>query len=232
MTQRSDRLDSAPKIVEAAVRLFATRGYHAATLDEVAKSAGYTKGAVYYHFATKEQLLLEVLKTIERRSIDRTISALKEYPKDFRRQLETFVKCQTGWAGRHPDDLAIIMTMSIDFVAKPSPVRTQVLRHYRKIEKVLTRILEEGKRSGEFEADLNVNDTVLSLMGVHDGNMLLWYRSGKDPEVGRRLTHASFAAFAQAVTRRGKEMPADISLGKAQLAIRGTDRPGVAASKS
>src|SRR6187200_1351795 len=47
-------------LLAAARRVFADRGYHAASLDEVAREAGYTKGAVYSAFGAKGRLFLAV----------------------------------------------------------------------------------------------------------------------------------------------------------------------------
>ncbi|HEY3833208.1 MAG TPA: TetR family transcriptional regulator [Acidimicrobiia bacterium] len=44
-------------LLEAAISVFAKRGFHGASLDEIAESAGYTRGAIYKHFADKEELL-------------------------------------------------------------------------------------------------------------------------------------------------------------------------------
>jgi AcrR family transcriptional regulator len=44
-------------LLRAAFRVFASRGYHASRLEEVAEEAGLTKGAIYYHFESKEDLL-------------------------------------------------------------------------------------------------------------------------------------------------------------------------------
>jgi AcrR family transcriptional regulator len=46
-----------PALLEAAFRVFAMRGYRASSLEEVAAEAGLTKGAIYYHFDSKEDLL-------------------------------------------------------------------------------------------------------------------------------------------------------------------------------
>lgn len=48
-------------LVEAARQLFAREGYGAATLDRIAAEAGFTKGAVYWHFPDKQALFVEVL---------------------------------------------------------------------------------------------------------------------------------------------------------------------------
>ena len=49
------------QLLEAAARVYARRGFDGATLDEVAEEAGFTKGAVYDHFGSKENLLFALL---------------------------------------------------------------------------------------------------------------------------------------------------------------------------
>ncbi len=49
------------QLVSAAARVYARRGFDGATLDEVAEEAGFTKGAVYDHFGSKENLLFALL---------------------------------------------------------------------------------------------------------------------------------------------------------------------------
>jgi AcrR family transcriptional regulator len=49
-------------LLSAAARVYAARGFGGATLDEVAAEAGFTKGAVYGHFGSKENLLLALME--------------------------------------------------------------------------------------------------------------------------------------------------------------------------
>src|SRR5258708_4528427 len=49
------------RLLEAAAEVFARRGYHAATVDDVAEEDGYTVGALYSNFAGKQELLLAML---------------------------------------------------------------------------------------------------------------------------------------------------------------------------
>jgi AcrR family transcriptional regulator len=60
---RSERLAATrASLLEAAARVYARQGFAGATLDEVAGEAGFTKGAVYAHFGSKENLLLALLE--------------------------------------------------------------------------------------------------------------------------------------------------------------------------
>ncbi len=50
------------RLLEAAARVYAARGFAGATLDEVAEEAGLTKGAVYGHFGSKDNLLVALIE--------------------------------------------------------------------------------------------------------------------------------------------------------------------------
>lgn len=49
-------------LIDGALKLFSTRGYDHATIDDISQEAGYSKGAYYFHFSTKEDILLELLR--------------------------------------------------------------------------------------------------------------------------------------------------------------------------
>jgi AcrR family transcriptional regulator len=61
LTQAEKREQTRDEILAAASRVFAQRGYHAASLDAIAEEAGFSRGAVHYNFADKEELFLELL---------------------------------------------------------------------------------------------------------------------------------------------------------------------------
>jgi AcrR family transcriptional regulator len=60
-SQAERREETREQLVAAAARVFAERGFHATSLDAIAEEAGFSRGAVYYNFADKEELFLELL---------------------------------------------------------------------------------------------------------------------------------------------------------------------------
>ena len=103
------------QLLEAAARVYARRGFDGATLDEVAEVAGFTKGAVYDHFGSKENLLFALLdehlaaqiaeqiglfdpqkETAERprAGADRWMSEVQDDPDAFRLFVEAWVHSQ------------------------------------------------------------------------------------------------------------------------------------------
>jgi AcrR family transcriptional regulator len=61
LTQEQRRQQTRDEVLAAAGRVFAKRGFHGASLEAIAEAAGVTRGAVYYNFADKEELFLELL---------------------------------------------------------------------------------------------------------------------------------------------------------------------------
>ena len=69
-TQAERRAATRAEVLAAAERVISDHGFVAASVDEIAKAAGLTKGAVYHHFASKEELLLELLEACFRERIE------------------------------------------------------------------------------------------------------------------------------------------------------------------
>src|SRR5438477_7439015 len=67
------------ELVDAARAVFLRRGFHDASLDEIAEEAGYTKGAVYSNFDGKDELFLAVLEEHFRRRVEAYTSIVFEH---------------------------------------------------------------------------------------------------------------------------------------------------------
>lgn len=73
-TERGDI--SRRHILEAAAKAFAEHGYIGTSLNDIIRDSGLTKGAFYFHFASKEALALEVFHTKQERWVGMTVAAM------------------------------------------------------------------------------------------------------------------------------------------------------------
>lgn len=78
MTRAERREQTREALVSAAERRFVGGGFHATSVDEVAAEAGYTKGAVYSNFESKEDLFFAVYERRSRRAISEAERVLGE----------------------------------------------------------------------------------------------------------------------------------------------------------
>jgi AcrR family transcriptional regulator len=71
------------QLIQAALELFSSRGYHAVGVDAISERAGITKKTLYYHFKSKEELILAALRFYDERSRNefmRSVEAKTESP--------------------------------------------------------------------------------------------------------------------------------------------------------
>lgn len=61
ISRKESQSQTRTNLLDAALEVFSRRGYHAASVDEIAAEAGYSKGAVYSNFSNKEELFLALI---------------------------------------------------------------------------------------------------------------------------------------------------------------------------
>jgi len=102
MSRKETQEQTRERVVAAAAKVFARRGYHRATMDEIASEAGYTIGAIYSNFAGKEELFLALAdrQTGERVAEVKAIADAAEGEEPGRQaadQLRTFLERDPEW---------------------------------------------------------------------------------------------------------------------------------------
>lgn len=99
-------------LLAAAAEVFAARGYYAATIDEIAEAAGFTKGAVYSNFTSKEDLFLALLADREQR----LISAFANAGDADLEPAELVAALRNVYAGTDPDERQRNWRLWLEFV--------------------------------------------------------------------------------------------------------------------
>jgi AcrR family transcriptional regulator len=157
MTRKERQADTRRRLVDAAAEVGARRGIARASLDEVADAAGFTKGAVYANFASKEELFLTVLdeRFAERlEQIERRLGSGDD-PQDQARQLGAdftrYFDADRDWA-------RLVFEFAVH-AARDDAFRAQLTARYRalreRIAAALQRRLDElGLDSPQPAADL------------------------------------------------------------------------------
>ena len=79
---RSQKRDARQALLDAAADVFAERGYALATIDEIAAAAGYSKGAVYWHFDGKDDLIFTLLEERVDRPMRESMDLFASAPPD------------------------------------------------------------------------------------------------------------------------------------------------------
>ncbi len=102
--RRGSRRD---QILEIAVRLFAERGYHGVSMDDIGAAAGVTGPALYHHFAGKESMLVAALTPVSEGLLVGGRERVAAHAGDPRKALESLVDFHVEFALEHPAVIAV-----------------------------------------------------------------------------------------------------------------------------
>ncbi|TDC39878.1 TetR/AcrR family transcriptional regulator [Micromonospora sp. 15K316] len=103
-SRRRSRKD---EILEIAVGLFAARGYHGVSMDDIGAAAGVTGPALYHHFAGKEAMLVAALIPVSEGLLDGGRERATAHPDDPRGVLESLIDFHVEFALANPAVIAL-----------------------------------------------------------------------------------------------------------------------------
>jgi AcrR family transcriptional regulator len=95
------------EILEIAMGLFAARGYHGVSMDDIGAAAGVTGPALYHHFAGKEAMLVAALMPVSKGLLAGGRARAGEHPDDPRATLESLVEFHVTFALENPVVIAL-----------------------------------------------------------------------------------------------------------------------------
>jgi AcrR family transcriptional regulator len=158
------------EIFEAATRIFREKGYHAASMQDIAEAVGLLKGSLYHHISSKHELLLEIFEA----GMQEATRAIEEIayadlpPADkLRLAITRHIELITGNL-----DQATVFVMEARAMELEQRQRVVAQRDY--FDRLFRRIIQEGVDAGVFRP-VDATLVTFALMGMHNW-LILWYR--------------------------------------------------------
>ncbi|MGC9538146.1 ScbR family autoregulator-binding transcription factor [Streptomyces sp. UG1] len=173
---RQDRaIRTRRSILEAAARVFGERGYASATVEEILNRAGVTRGALYFHFSSKEEVALGVLQA--QLPIDRLpersgkLQELVDHGMVMAYRLQHDPLVQAG------------VSLALDQGAR----ELDRAAAFRAWSEQLQQILTEARAQGELLPHVDITDTAEFLTGAFAGVQAMSQASCNRADLGRRV---------------------------------------------
>jgi len=159
------------EIIQTAAQIFREKGYHAASMQDIADAVGLQKASLYHHVAGKQEILAAILDA----ALDRLIGELQavldsDLPpeKKLRAAMEAYIERLTSDA-----DLAAVLLL--EHRSLQPPLREAHMERRDRFDRLWRKVVHEGVQSGAFRA---VDETVIAfaLLGVQNW-LITWYRA-------------------------------------------------------
>jgi AcrR family transcriptional regulator len=188
------REQSVEQVLDSALELFVSKGYAATSIDDIARKASLTKGAVYFYFKGKSALLLELLGQSTALYVC-IFDRMRGSGVAAAEQLEMFVDWAAGVGANNNELLLLPILMSLEFYGQDEAVEKALNRLYDLYHDELERVVILGQGDGEFDDSLAPREEAAVLVAFTDGMLLEWFRRGSRLD-GNSLVHSAKALIA------------------------------------
>lgn len=191
--KRAHNGDKRERILRAAIKVFARKGFYATRVSEIAKAAGVADGTIYLYFKNKDDVLISIFDD----GIGQLLEALKEVVDtnaNAADQIASIVELQLGLL-EDRRDLAEVITVNLRQSSRllkqyAAPLFTRYLE-------LIAGVIAAGQKGGEFRKDINPLVGARALYGALDGVALTWALGDPDPTALRKAAKQTAQLFLQ-----------------------------------
>ena len=137
------------QILDAAVRVFARKGFHTCRVGDIAEEAGVAHGLLYHYFTSKDEVLEAVFRENWSVLVER-VEAVEESGEAAREQLRHVAAIVLRTWLHQPDVVRVVVRE----IARSPELQQRIGELVKPID-AIRRIIERGQKTGEFRADLD-----------------------------------------------------------------------------
>ena len=172
MVKKQDRVEfRKEQILQAATTVFARLGFHKARMDDIVEEAGLSKGAVYWYFDSKD----EIITTILDRFFERELEDFRQISKGDEPIRDRLLKMMRNLS-KEIESIADLMPIIYEFyavAAREEAIRKTIQGYFNSHTTLLEDLINAGIDRGEFR-EVSPHDVALSLIALMEGCMLIW----------------------------------------------------------
>ena len=148
-TNNGNSVKRKENILEAALLCFNEKGYHKTSIDDIALNAKISKGGIYYHFKSKDELFLKLFNFRLNRYTEQLKSYIQEESDPVKR-IRILIQ-KWGLILKENEDFFKFCMEFSSMGAREKEIRKEMTSFYRSSVEIFRQIIEEGVATGEFE---------------------------------------------------------------------------------
>jgi TetR/AcrR family fatty acid metabolism transcriptional regulator len=187
---RDSRQDKRARILDAAVKVFAERGFFSSTVAEIARAAGVADGTIYLYFKSKDDLLLRLFEEKVTDLLDEAKVALAQEP-DAPSRLRRFIQLHFALVEKNPE-LASVLVVELrnraQFMALTRASDRQKLAGYLDL---IAQVVKDGQERGELDPSVSPGTAKRAIFGALDELTLGWLLSGRKTSLRKTAAEVS-----------------------------------------
>lgn len=194
-------------IIQAAIDLLLEKGYHEMSMDEVAARVGISKGTVYLHFPSKEDLILAVLHQ-DRQRFQHMVEQILASAASPRAKLHSLLEYVYGGMLSKSFQVFTSVYQNPELRARLIEKKDEFIKSWAGISQRMADVLDEGKAQGDFDPAIPTPvmlSIFLSLMTPRNYDQVIVQEHVPPDEMVRHVSHVFFKGIAAPGAPEGNE---------------------------
>ncbi|MCC7381614.1 MAG: TetR/AcrR family transcriptional regulator [Deltaproteobacteria bacterium] len=196
--RKASREDKRRRIIDAAVDVFADKGFFSARVSEIAEAAGVADGTIYLYFKSKDEILISLFREKMTEILHRfqEMMAATDDPEE---QIRRYIAEHLALVAAQPK---LMQVLTVELRQSAGFMKEQTPQAFGRYLALLASVVESGQRRGIFRKDASAILVGRAIFGAVDEISLAWVLGGS-PEP---LRAADIAAELSAVFLRGLKL--------------------------
>lgn len=163
--------DKRERILAAAERIFAQRGFFHARVSEIAREAGVADGTIYLYFKSKDELLISLFESRMERVVVSLGAAIESAGPSARDRLVAFLDT---YAHMVVDNPALAEVLTVELRQSSKFMKEYQSRQFGDFLRLLAGLVSDGQEAGEFARELPAPVVARAIFGMLDELALAW----------------------------------------------------------
>ncbi len=194
------RRASIQSVLDSALSLFVAQGYAATSIDDIARHASLTKGAVYFYFEDKLTLLEALLDRTEGELFVPIIAKVAASRGSARDRIVLLTNWFARIAASQKDTALLHLLVSLEMYGRDNKVEAKVRKTRSELLRAVSEVTRHGQITGEFTSDISPDCQAALIVALIDGLLLEWQRRNSEvdgPELARGTRNLILNGIAQ-----------------------------------
>jgi AcrR family transcriptional regulator len=179
----SNSRDLKDAIILESIKLFLAKGFRGTSVKEITEAAGVSRGAVYWYFKSKDEILESIFRKFDAEYLEGAIKAVADCDGNFVAKYRAFHKFATEFARENKDLSLVFNTLLNEIVGTNMEAERVVKTIYEKYRRFIAGMLEDGKRDGSVKKELDSALYAHVIIASHSGMLVEWFVNGASLDV-------------------------------------------------
>jgi len=163
------------KILRESIKLFLSKGFSGATTNELVRLAGVSKGALYWHFEDKNDILCHILDRYDNEFIKVLTRKMNDCVGDFSDKFKGFYKFTSEFARDNRELLLVFTSLLVEFAGTASDIESRMKEINNQYILIIQKLIEDGIKEGTVRKDINALIYSRFLAAAFMGSHIQWY---------------------------------------------------------